>query len=69
MRIQSSALDASLNRFAALRAEAARRDRERRACEASRSALVRRFGLHPTDTEAAGMLADLDARLAKLRGW
>lgn len=69
MRTQSSALDASLNRFAALRAEAARRDRERRACEASRSSLVRLYGERPTEAEAAGMLADLDARLAKLRGW
>jgi len=69
MRTQPSALDASLNRFAALRTEAARRDRERRACEFSRASLVRRYGARPAEPEAAGMLADLDARLSKLRGW
>lgn len=69
MRLQSSALDASLNRFAAARTEAARRDAERRACQASRRALVRHYGERPADPVKAGMLADLNARLAKLRGW
>lgn len=69
MRAHPSVVDLALSRFASLRLEHAAREKRRQWCEASRASIVRRHGERPADPAAARMLTDLDASIAKLRGW
>jgi hypothetical protein len=64
--IPASEVDAALGHLAASMAQA-RRDKDLLAwARRSRAAFIRRFGERPEDPGHAAVLADLDARIARL---